>query len=264
MPDPLLEARALTRRFGGGRRLFGRAREGFVAVDGVTLALARGETLGIVGESGSGKSTLSRMLVGLAIPSEGTVGLDGAALDLRRGRDRRRLQRRVQMVFQDPASAMNPRKTVGASVAAPMVGLTDWNAERRRARVGELLEVVGLRADHASRHPHEFSGGQLQRIGIARALAAEPDIVVLDEPVSALDVSVQAQVLALLRRLREERGLAMIFVSHDLAVVEQLCDRVAVMRRGRVVEEGDCRTVFSAPSDGYTKELVAAARRFTT
>ncbi|GBD49708.1 ABC transporter ATP-binding protein [Methylopila sp. Yamaguchi] len=259
--SPLLEARAVTRRFGGGG-WFGTKRPALVAVDNVSLPLGPGETLGIVGESGSGKSTLARMLVGLLQPSAGDLALDGEALDLGRGADRRRLQRRAQMVFQDPASAMNPRKTVGASVEAPMIGLKGWDAPRRKARVAELFARVGLAPEHAARHPHEFSGGQLQRIGIARALSADPRIVVLDEPVSALDVSVQAQVLALLRELRAGGGLSLVFVSHDLAVVEALCDRVVVMRRGRVVEEGACRAVLSAPREDYTRELIQAARRF--
>jgi ABC-type glutathione transport system ATPase component len=258
--EPVLEARGLVRRFGEARGWLGGRAAGVVAVNGVTLALNLGETLGVVGQSGSGKSTLARMLVGLIPPSAGEVALDGAALDTRRRADRARLARRVQFVFQDPTGAFNPRKTVGASLEAPMIGLTDWDAGRRRARVAELLELVGLDPAHAARHPHAFSGGQLQRIGIARALAPEPAILVLDEPVSALDVSIQAQVLALLRRLRGETRVAMVFISHDLAVVESVCDRVAVMTEGRVVEEGPCREVLSAPRHPYTVRLLEAAR----
>ena len=233
------------------------------ALDGVTVSVARGEALGVVGESGSGKSTLARVMVGLLAPDEGRVTAAGEEFDAGTTRGRAALRRHAQFVFQDAASAFNPRRTIGQSLEAPLVGLTRLGRAERRARVAELLELVGLRADHADRHPHEFSGGQLQRAGIARALGADPDVVVLDEPVSALDVSVQAQILALLKRLREERGLTMVFVSHDLAVVETLCDRVAVMRAGRIVEEGACRAVLSTPREDYTRALVAAAGRET-
>ena len=246
---PILTGQNLVKRYGGGW-----GRKAFVAVDGVSVAVRPGETLGIVGESGSGKSTLARMLVGLLRPDGGEVLLDGCRVRPEA------LRRRAQFVFQDPSSAFNPRLTVGRSVEAPLVGLLGMARSDRRARVLELLQLVGLRPDHAGRWPHEFSGGQLQRIGIARALGSAPDVLVLDEPVSALDVSVQAQVLALLRRLRESRGLAMIFVSHDLAVVEALCDRVAVMRSGQIVEEGPARETLSAPREAYTGELIAAAR----
>lgn len=255
---PALEARDVSKRFGGGGFLARGAP--LTAVDHVTLGVARGATLGIVGESGSGKSTLARIMVGLLTPSEGAIALDGAMVDASSRAGRRALRKRVQFVFQDPASAFNPRRTIGQSLEAPLVGLTGMSARERRDRIGELLDLVGLRPEHAERHPHEFSGGQLQRAGIARALCPAPDIVVLDEPVSALDVSVQAQVLALLRKLRAERGLTMVFVSHDLAVVEALCDRVAVMEKGRMVEEGACRAVLSEPSADYTKALLAAAR----
>ncbi|RXF74445.1 ABC transporter ATP-binding protein [Hansschlegelia zhihuaiae] len=255
---PALEARGLTKRF-GRRGLFGGGAP-VTAVDRVTLGVSRGETLGIVGESGSGKSTIARMMVGLLAPDEGEVALAGAEIDVRSHKGRKVLRHRVQFVFQDPAGAFNPRRTIGEAIEAPLIGLLGRPRAERRERVAELLEQVGLRPDHAARFPHAFSGGQLQRVGIARALAAEPGIVALDEPVSALDVSVQAQILALLRKLREERGLTMIFVSHDLAVVEALCDRVAVMRRGRIIEEGPCREVLSKPCEGYTRALLDAAR----
>jgi peptide/nickel transport system ATP-binding protein len=255
---PVLEARSLTKRF-GRRGLFG-GNAPMTAVDRVTLDVFRGETLGIVGESGSGKSTLARMMVGLLEPDEGEVALAGADVGARSHKGRSALRRRVQFVFQDPAGAFNPRRTIGQALEAPLIGLLKRPRAERRRRVAELLEQVGLRPEHAARFPHAFSGGQLQRIGIARALAAEPEIVALDEPVSALDVSIQAQILALLRKLREERGLTMIFVSHDLAVVEALCDRIAVMRRGRVVEQGPCREVLSAPREDYTRSLLDAAR----
>ncbi len=256
-PETVLEARGLTKRFGGG--LFAR-REALTAVDDVSIDVRRGETLGIVGESGSGKSTLARMLVGLIAPTSGGIALDGRDVDPASAAGRAALRRRAQFVFQDSASAFNPRRTIGASLAAPLVGLTGLGATERGSRVAALLEQVGLRPEHAGRFPHAFSGGQLQRAGIARALAAEPEVVVLDEPVSALDVSVQAQILALLRRLKAGRELTMVFVSHDLAVVEALCDRVAVMRRGRIVEQGAAREVIGQPRETYVRALVAAAR----
>ena len=251
----VLEARGLTKRYGGG--LFSRGAAS-LAVDDVSFEIRRGETLGIVGESGSGKSTCARMIVGLTEATSGKVLLGDRELDPRSRGDRRLLRRNAQLVFQDPASAFNPRRSIGASLAAPLVGLSRMPASEREARVVDLLEQVGLRADHARRFPHAFSGGQLQRAGVARALAANPEFVVLDEPVSALDVSVQAQLLALLRRLRTERGLTMMFVSHDLAVVERLCDRVLVMRRGQIVEQGAARDVLSRPRHAYTRALLLA------
>lgn len=245
---PALEAQGVVKRYSGR-----------AALDGVSVAVARGEALGIVGKSGSGKSTLARVMVGLLAPDEGEVRAGGEAFDPRSARGRAALRARAQFVFQDSASAFNPRRTIGQSLEAPLIGLTSLRRPERRERVAELLDLVGLRPDHAERRPHEFSGGQLQRVGIARALASEPDVVALDEPVSALDVSVQAQILALLKRLRAERGLTMVFVSHDLAVVETLCDRVAVIKAGRVVEEGACRAVLAEPCHEHTRSLLAAA-----
>ncbi|WP_406136766.1 dipeptide ABC transporter ATP-binding protein [Streptomyces sp. NBC_01089] len=224
------------------RRVFGRGRAAFAAVDGVSLAVHRGETLGIVGESGSGKTTLGRMLVGLLDPTSGR--LHRAA--------------RVQMVFQDPVSSLNPRRSVGESVADPLRARGDRDESLIRDRVRDLLGRVGLDAAQYDRYPHEFSGGQRQRIGIARALAAEPELIVCDEAVSALDVTTQAHVTSLLAELQRELGLALVFVAHDLAVVRQVSDRVAVMRQGRIVEEGDADTVYGAPQDPYTKQLLAA------
>ena len=229
------------------------------ALDGVSVSVQSGEALGVVGESVSGKSTLARVMVGLLAPDAGAVLAGGERLDPATSRGRAALRRRAQFVFQDAASAFNPRRTIGQSLEAPLIGLTKLDRAERQARIAETLDLVGLRSEHAGRHPHEFSGGQLQRAGIARALISEPQVVALDEPVSALDVSVQAQILALLKRLRAERGLTMIFVSHDLAVVETLCDRVAVMRKGKIVEEGDCRDVLARPQEEYTRALVAAA-----
>lgn len=234
----------------GLRREFGRGKRAFTAVDDVSLKIHRGETLGVVGESGSGKTTLGRMLVGLLEPTAGKVLDDGHA--------RVGVNPAVQMVFQDPVSSLNPRRSVGESIADPLRARGESDEGRIRGRVRELLERVGLEAAHYGRYPHEFSGGQRQRVGIARALAADPRVIVCDEPVSALDVTTQAQVVALLGELQRELGLALVFVAHDLAVVRQVSDRVAVMRRGRIVEEGAADEVYDNPRDPYTKQLLAA------
>ncbi|WP_369249037.1 dipeptide ABC transporter ATP-binding protein [Streptomyces sp. R41] len=234
----------------GLRREFGRGKRQFAAVDDVSLAIHRGETLGIVGESGSGKTTLGRMLVGLLEPTTGAVRYEG--------RTQSGVSPSVQMVFQDPVSSLNPRRSVGESIADPLRARGERDEERVRGRVRELLERVGLEADHYDRYPHEFSGGQRQRVGIARALAAEPRVIVCDEPVSALDVTTQAQVVSLLGELQRELGLALVFVAHDLAVVRQVSDRVAVMRRGRIVEYGPADEVYESPRDPYTEQLLAA------
>ncbi|MER6128834.1 ABC transporter ATP-binding protein [Streptomyces sp. NPDC001795] len=253
--EVVIEARGLRREFGRGRRRF-------AAVDDVSLTVRRGETLGIVGESGSGKTTLGRMLVGLLEPTSGEVRHEGAV--------RSGVSPAVQMVFQDPVSSLNPRRSVGESIADPLRARgtevpplersreRGTDEERIRGRVRELLERVGLDAAHYDRYPHEFSGGQRQRIGIARALAADPRVIVCDEPVSALDVTTQAQVVALLGELQRELGLALVFVAHDLAVVRQVSDRVAVMRQGRIVEYGPSDEVYEAPRDPYTQQLLAA------
>ncbi|MFE1432874.1 dipeptide ABC transporter ATP-binding protein [Streptomyces griseoaurantiacus] len=244
----------------GLRREFGRGRRAVTAVDDVSLTVRRGETLGVVGESGSGKTTLGRMLVGLLEPTAGEVRYEG--------RPHTGVRPAVQMVFQDPVSSLNPRRSVGESIADPLRaraardGSARETREEREARiqgrVRELLERVGLDPAHYDRYPHEFSGGQRQRIGIARALAADARAIVCDEPVSALDVTTQAQVVALLGELQRELGLALVFVAHDLAVVRQVSDRVAVMRRGRLVEYGPADQVYDAPEDPYTRQLLAA------
>ncbi|WLQ40817.1 ABC transporter ATP-binding protein [Streptomyces laculatispora] len=226
----------------GVRQVFGRGRSALAAVDGVSLTVRHGETLGIVGESGSGKTTLGRMLVGLLEPTSGRL----TRVD------------RVQMVFQDPVSSLNPRRSVGESVADPLRARGQRDEGAIRARVRELLERVGLDPEQYDRYPHEFSGGQRQRVGIARALAAEPRLIVCDEAVSALDVTTQAQVTALLAELQRELGLALVFIAHDLAVVRQVSDRVAVMRHGRIVEEGPVEQVYGEPRAPYTKQLLAA------
>ncbi|MGW3092388.1 dipeptide ABC transporter ATP-binding protein [Streptomyces sp. NPDC001102] len=234
----------------GLRREFGRGRRAFAAVDDVSLRVHRGETLGIVGESGSGKTTLGRMLVGLLEPTAGQVRYDGHA--------RVGVNPAVQMVFQDPVSSLNPRRSVGESIADPLRARGERDEQRIRGRVTELLERVGLEGAHYDRYPHEFSGGQRQRVGIARALAADPRVIVCDEPVSALDVTTQAQVVALLAELQRELGLALVFVAHDLAVVRRVSDRVAVMRQGRIVESGPADEVYDNPQAPYTKQLLAA------
>ncbi|MFC8662366.1 dipeptide ABC transporter ATP-binding protein [Streptomyces sp. NPDC057199] len=234
----------------GVRREFGRRRDRTVAVDGVSLTVAQGETLGIVGESGSGKTTLGRMLVRLLEPSGGSVRYQGRELTGFRSD--------LQMVFQDPVSSLNPRRSIGESVADPLRAagtLTDAEITRRAS---ELLERVGLDPRWYHRYPHEFSGGQRQRVGIARALAPGPGLIVCDEPVSALDVTTQAQVLDLLAQLQRDLGLALVLIAHDLAVVRRASDRVAVMRQGTVVEEGPSDTVYDSPQDPYTKALLAA------
>ncbi|MFJ6647519.1 dipeptide ABC transporter ATP-binding protein [Streptomyces sp. NPDC091290] len=241
--EPVLEAVGL-------HRVFGRGKKAFAAVGGVSITVRRGETLGVVGESGSGKTTLGRMLVGLLEPTAGEVRHDGHA--------RAGVDPSVQMVFQDPVSSLNPRRSVGESIADPLRARGERDEARIRARVRELLQRVGLEAAHHDRYPHEFSGGQRQRVGIARALAADPRVIVCDEPVSALDVTTQAQVVALLAELQRELGLALVFIAHDLAVVRQVSDRVAVMRRGRIVEQGPADQVYDHPQDPYTGQLLAA------
>ncbi|CAL9460015.1 dipeptide ABC transporter ATP-binding protein [Streptomyces eurythermus] len=234
----------------GVRREFGRGKRAFAAVDDVSVTVRRGETLGVVGESGSGKTTLGRMLVGLLEPTAGEIRYEG--------RPHTGVNPAVQMVFQDPVSSLNPRRSVGESIADPLRARGERDEERIRGRVSDLLERVGLDRAHYDRYPHEFSGGQRQRVGIARALAAEPRVLVCDEPVSALDVTTQAQVIALLGELQRELGLALVFIAHDLAVVRQVSDRVAVMRRGRLVEYGPADEVYDSPREPYTRQLLAA------
>ncbi|HEY8594959.1 MAG TPA: oligopeptide/dipeptide ABC transporter ATP-binding protein [Devosiaceae bacterium] len=249
----ILAAQGVSRIFGGDRSLFGGRSAAVHAVQDVSLDLFRGETLGIVGESGCGKSTLARLLVGLDTPTAGNIAIRGEpVLSL----DRRAQAQRIQYVFQDPVSSLNPRHTIRQILERPLRLLRGLDGDKRERALAELLEAVNLEPDYLERYPHEFSGGQAQRIGIARALAAEAEILVLDEPVSALDVSVQAQILDLLADLKLRFGLTYVFISHDLAVVEAVSDRVAVMYFGRIVETARRDDLFAAPRHPYTGLLI--------
>ena len=254
----------LCKTFGGQRSLFGSVSHEVKAVRDVTLSLKQGETLAIVGESGSGKSTLARMVVGLETPTSGEMQIAGKDASALSAEGPRAFGQMIQYVFQDPVSSLNPRKTIGTILETPLRLLKGYDKARRRTRMKKLMDAVQMPADTLERYPHEFSGGQSQRIAIARALAAEPQIMVLDEPVSALDVSVQAQVLLLLDDLRKEFDLSYLFISHDLAVVESISDRVAVMYFGEVVEAGSAEQLFRSPQHEYTKKLISSAPRLET
>lgn len=247
------------RTFGGGKDLLRRERPKLHALSDVSLEIRRGETLGIVGESGCGKSTLARLLVGLDRPNGGTIRFDGEDVAEAARRSPRALAREIQFVFQDPVSSLNPRKTIRSILEAPLIHLLGLGRDARRERLLELMEAVNLRPEFLERYPHEFSGGQAQRIGIARALAVKPELIVLDEPVSALDVSIQAQVLNILASLKRDFSLTYVFISHDLSVVESISDRVAVLYFGRVAEIGRAEAIFRNPRHQYTKLLLRSA-----
>ena len=266
--SPLVEVEDLGRVFDLSKRWLNRVLDGsgrvlLTAVDGVDIKINRGETYALVGESGSGKSTIAKMVVGLLPPTRGSVRIGGADIWAESGAVRQRqIRRQIQMIFQDPFASLNPRWRVGSIVAEPVkaFGLIP-DARDREARVGELLSLVGLDPRDAGKFPHEFSGGQRQRIAIARCLTLQPEVLVLDEAVSALDVSVQAQVLNLLKDLQDEFGLSYIFISHDLAVVKFISDEVLVMQHGDVVEQADARALLAAPKQEYTKRLLGAVPR---
>ena len=260
MTDALLSAVGLTKRFNAPSGLFGPKRQ-VHAVEDVSFTIRKGEVLGLVGESGSGKTTVGRMVMGLIPPTAGAIVFDGQDIA---GLNRAAMlpyRQRIQMVFQDPFASLNPRRKVGDLIAEGMEIHRIGTRAEQRAEVARLLDIVGLPADAADRFPHEFSGGQRQRIGIARALAVKPDMLVADEPVSALDVSVQAQVLNLLRDLQDEFGLAYVFISHDLGVVRFMADEVLVMKDGAVVEQAATRELLAAPRQDYTRRLLAAVPR---
>jgi len=258
MSVPLLEARDLVKHFATRGTAFRRGGDIVHAVDGVSLEVQRGETLGVVGESGCGKSTLGRLLVRLHTPTAGTIRFGGRDVTTLSRRQLRPYRREMQMIFQDPYASLNPRKRVGQILEDPFQihGELDRAAARRRVR--ELLEIVGLSPDHVNRYPHEFSGGQRQRIGVARALALNPKLIVADEPVSALDVSIQAQVINLLDDLQDEFELTYVFIAHDLGVVHHVSDRIAVMYLGVIVEIGPSDEVFLSPVHHYTQALLSA------
>lgn len=254
----LLEVSGVSKSFTAGRDFLGRRRRFVHAVSDVTFSLDKGECLAVVGESGAGKSTVGRIVLRLIRPDTGRVTFDGIDILAARSGEMRRLRRRMQMVFQDPYSSLDPRMSVAAAVAEPLLVHTDLDRAARSRRACELLDRVGIGGKYLGRYPAELSGGQLQRVAIARALTLNPSLIVCDEPVAALDVSVRAQVLNLLRDLQEEFGLAYLFVSHDLALVEVLADRVLVMAAGKVVEEGSVQQIFHSPTQEYTQRLLAA------
>jgi peptide/nickel transport system ATP-binding protein len=255
--DVILRVRDLTVHFRLSGGLFGNTRL-LRAVDGVDLELKRGECLGLVGESGCGKSTVALSIVGLQAPTGGTIELDGLQVTSAGVQDRKAFARVAQIVFQDPYASLNPRQTVRRTLEDPLRLHGVTAKSEVDARVAEMLAHVGLRPEHADRYPHEFSGGQRQRIGIARALILKPKVVICDEPVSALDVSIRAQIINLLLELKDTLGLSYIMISHDLGVVEHMSDRVAVMYLGRIVETGDWREIFERPAHPYTRALIAA------
>ena len=255
----LLQVEGLRKSYTLGGGWLGRPAQVLKAVDGVDFEIRRGEVLSLVGESGSGKSTIGRAILNLDSPTAGQVHFDGKPLVGLTRRQMRPLRRAMQMVFQDPYSSLNPKHTVEELLSAPLeIHAPELNAQQRRDRIDAVLKTVGLNPAHRSRYPHEFSGGQRQRIGIARALMTEPELLVADEPVSSLDVSVQAQVINLLLELKQRLGLTLLFISHDLAVVGHISDRIAVMYLGRLVEIGDAESVLNSPRHPYTRALMAA------
>ena len=256
---PLLEVIGLTKHFTGTRSMFAAAARPVRAIDGVSFSIKRGEVVGLVGESGSGKTTVGRAILRLIEPTAGTIVYDGSDITRLSGTALRAYRRRMQIIFQDPFASLNPRMRVGDIIGEAMIIHNLGPASEREGRVLALMDRVGLSRQHLTRYPHEFSGGQRQRIGIARALAVEPDFIVADEPVSALDVSIQAQVINLMSELQSEFGLTMLFISHDLSVVEYISDRVIVMYLGRIMESAPAERLFANPKHPYTEALLAAS-----
>ena len=257
--DIALQAIDLVKHFStGSSGVLGRATNTVQAVDGVSFILPVGKTLGIVGESGCGKSTLARVVTRLINPSSGSVFLDGVDITTLSGKALREMRRKLQIIFQDPYSSLNPRHSIGQIIGDPMRIQGIVIKANEKAEVQELMQRVGLNPEHYNRYPHEFSGGQRQRIGIARALSLRPSVIVADEPVSALDVSIQAQILNLLENLQKDLGLSFVFIAHDLSVVRHIADQVAVMYLGKIVEVGDSVTVYNSPAHPYTKALLSS------
>ena len=258
---PLLEVFDLKKHFPVHRGLMQRGKEPVRAVDGISFRLHRGETLGLVGESGCGKTTVARTVLRLTEPTAGRVVFDGTDLKGATAAEVRALRPRMQMIFQDSYSSLNPRMSVGRSIAEPLLQHTPMKRAERAERVGKLMSIVGLDPKLAARMPHEFSGGQRQRVGIARALALKPDLIVCDEPISSLDISIQAQIVNLLADIQEQFGLTYLFISHDLGMVKHLCDRVAVMYRGKIVEIAPTQALFRDPKHAYTRALFSSVPR---
>ncbi|WP_342605348.1 dipeptide ABC transporter ATP-binding protein [Peribacillus sp. FSL E2-0159] len=257
MHEPLISINDVKKYYPIGNGLFGKKDKWLKAVDGISLNVRQGETVGLVGESGCGKSTLGRMVVGLLEPTSGDVKFEGSSL-LSKGRNKKELGKNIQMIFQDPYSSLNPRMTVANIIAEPLVLHKIGTKSDRQKRVDELLEKVGLTSAHGARYPEEFSGGQRQRIGIARALALNPKLIVCDEPVSALDVSIQAQILNLLKDIQEDMGLSYIFIAHGLQAVKHISDRIIVMYLGKVMEVSETNQLFEHPLHPYTEALISA------
>jgi peptide/nickel transport system ATP-binding protein len=256
-PSPVLSVEDVSRAYTLPRRGLFQPQQLLQAVRTASFTLGHGETLGIVGESGSGKSTLARMIMGFEKPDAGRIAILGQDIHAMPARDLVHLRRQVQMVFQDPFSSLDPRKAIGWSIAEPLLADRSLSAGQRQKRVLTVLDQVGLRAADAGKFPHQFSGGQRQRIAIARAIVTRPKLLVADEPVSALDVSMQGQILNLLTDLQADMGLSLVFISHDLALVGHLCDRVIVMRKGEIVESGQTDDVMHTPQHAYTRELMS-------
>jgi len=256
--DVLVSVKGVKKHFPIMKGVFRRQVGAVRAVDGISFDIVRGETLGLVGESGSGKSTAGRTVLQLEIPTEGTILFDGTDLSTLSTSQLRKLRPRMQMVFQNPHSSLNPRMTVASIIGEPLVEHGTGTKKERKDRIGELLTMVGLDPTHANRYPHEFSGGQRQRIGIARAIALDPDFIVCDEPIAALDVSIQAQVVNLLEKIQDELGLAYLFISHDMSMVRHIADRVAVMYLGRIVELAPVDQLYENPKHPYTRALHSA------